>query len=259
MRNWSTAAAAVEYSLGISYYIFTWYFALGGGAFISLAFLSSYPIAFSTILIVSFLFTGAGLFVWLSKNRRRLQAINPLLDITSYSATYQVLGGNRYRFIIRIAVRARVTGVDMYKFKFKWTGQGTNNVTVDPPEMRAIPIQHGQSSPWEVMRIQFSRPLAAKDERSFTICFELEDEAGTAVPVLAKNVDDFYVNGFTQKVTLPRAPTYFAREIYLSSRSEVAVYHKEYREPQTVELIWPQRFPRPGRKYTLVWRETASP
>jgi len=252
MRKWESSAAWLYYSLGVLYYVYHWVILLSLGS-IALSLVPHTPRLLSVIAfpLGIVLFVG-GVYAWLGRMKKRHEVLNPLLDIIASRDTYVVHDGGQYEFTIEIRVRARQSGIDGYKSKFRWTGRGQFNIEAQPSSV--IPMadyRHQGGDVWELARLQFPRPLRRGEEFSFTLKLTFSDENGSSLPYLQKFVDDIY-SELTMRVVLPSKPGVVVREIFLAPRSDISIFRETYRQDSN-EVSWAIKRPRVGRRYKISW------
>lgn len=260
MKRWESFASWTSHALSISYSIYRWLIALGGGGlFVSLGVaLSSIAQTRMAAILFGVFFIPVlvlGVFAWLRSSKKRLHGPNPHLRVLESKVTYAVLGSGCYRQTRRLRVRALQHGVERYKHKFIWTGQGQINCKSDDPEnsVEIIPESYG---PYQQCRLTFQTPLAKGQEYEFGYMLELKDVDHAAKPFLQTTVNDM-VDSLTLRVQFP-VPGFVSscvREIFLSSSSETPIWKEEVALPaSSSEAIWPISRPRLSYSYRLRWQ-----
>jgi hypothetical protein len=254
MRDWESIGAAVYYCLGITYYFYEWLIGVGIGGGVLSIFLRHRAVYFVLALGLSTLLLLAGFVAWLIKTKKRLHFINPDLAILDLVDTYEVTGAGKYAFEKCMAVRALRSNVNSFNSKFRWTGKGTIQASIEPAIDFAVSITNSPDD-WDVMRVQFSKPLKRGQKTTqFKVRLEMTDTGGSARPFSQKFVDDFYPKGFTMRALLPSQANRLTKEIFLSMREELPMWSQETKPKDGVrEVKWRIRKPGMGRRYRLSW------
>ncbi len=264
--RWFALSAWLYYVVAGAYYVHQWFLvlgtisALGGVAVWWSGFIgrASEPTG-ATLLVFGFVGTFAGAAIFLRKIKRRFQLLNPGLDIVESEDTYEVLPHDKYRFGLRMRVKAIVDGVDKYRLKLRWTGEGTIKYQV-PEGFQAAP--NNVRDVWELTEIRFPHHLALGQEIDFEIRMEMHDATIVASPYLRKLVDDSYPNGLTMRVILRKdlRDAHCTATIFPSSRTDVAVQRPQNLpcDQATGEVKWIIRRPRFGFRYRLLWAKKQS-
>jgi hypothetical protein len=253
--RWTGIFAWLHHAFGISIYSYQWILLAGGlGAIGSglLGIFTSQLLIFGGVLFLSVILIAIGLWAGFIRARRRMIAVNSQLEITSFNSIYEMLDEQNYRFRQEITVRAKQPGVNTYKCKYRWTGQGQITFTASPGVgLQVEPASRGDV--WEANLVLFPHSLSKGEEFSFFLELRLVDEAHSAYPHLAKFVDDHYVNGFKQRVLLPKIPAYYSKEILYSARSDYLLWYERKHSPESREIEWAVKRPLLGRRYRIVW------
>lgn len=257
MRKWSSFTAWVHHTLGAGFYAYQWLPAVGVGGLFTSSILFPKAIIIEISVLLSLLLIVGGVVAWIVKSKKRKGVLNPLLDITKLTDSYRVKQDNIYEFIKEMTIRARASGVDSYKCKFRWTGVGEVHCQISPSEIVGVRRTHAKSDIWELEHVQFANPLSKGEELSFKLCFTMRDEGGTALPFYQKLIDDVYPNGMTVKVLLPAVPFHFSREILASARGEVPIFKEEVPNADSCEIIWRIKRPKIGCRYKVAWQLSA--
>lgn len=252
-KKWESGGAAAYYWLGLSFYVYEWLIALGiSGSVIATFFFRHQVFYLVAVYIVSTVLFFSGITAWIVRAKKRLQFLNPDFAIVSMIDTYE-RNGQEYTFERNLALRALRTGVDAYRFKYRWTGSGAVEMSVEPAAEWTTTVNNNNEL-WDMLHVRAATPFHKTEERSVTIRFQMIDPADKALPYMTQFVDDFYPNGFTERVRLGAPPARVKREIFLTPRGEIPAYQEYPRGPHKSEISWRVKKPMLERRYKLSWR-----
>ncbi len=125
-------------------------------------------------------------------------------------------------------------------------------MTVVPESDCALVRRRDRYDTHEIAVVQLKSVLARKQEKTFAIALNMDDEQGTAQPFCSKFIDDYYPNGLTMRVILQRAPKKVKKEILPSEHSDAPLWTKDEVTSDTT-LEWIIRRPVLGRVYYMSW------
>ncbi len=254
-KKWQDVAAALHHGLGILYYSYHWFISVGiSGAVAGAVFLPRHTLLLVPVSVFSGILLAAGVMGWISRNAKRLNFINPAIAVTKLVDTYRQIDSSHYTFAKTVTIRALHLGVDSFHNKFNWSGRGTRHISVEPSEECTVTVERIPDATWEMLCVHFLRPMVKGEEKTFSICFELHDEAGAARPYFVKFIDDLYPNGLTMRVLLPTQPKTCLREIFPSARAEVHSWFDPTPPlPDTTQIVWDVRPAVVGYRYKISW------
>lgn len=254
MKRWESIGAAIYYGLGISLHLYDFFIAAGiGGGIISIGLRHKHLIFVPVVCTSSAIFLW-GVAAWMARTKKRLHLVNPDLLITKLVDVYDVSVAPKYISESTLTVRARRSNVDSYICRFRWSGRGPIDLVVLPQQEVTASLARSADD-WDVIRVQFSRPLTKNQEKRFSIRIGLTDETGSALPFFQKFIDDFNPHGLTMKVILASPPTSTLKEIFWSLRAELPVWRQEPQRSQksTQEVTWKIRIPALEHRYRISW------
>lgn len=254
--NLSKIVEQAYHLLGLAYYLYLWIGAAGLTA-IAIPIVASAGTAW---IGVGATIGGAGLvaaatLIFRARRVRRAY-LNSQIDIVQQVDTYDVPenGGAPYVFTKDMRIRAHTDGVQYYQCKHKWSGSGDIQVDVSPPEIVLLADRFPTEDVFELIIVRFPRVLKKGDEESFKITVTLTPTIAKPQPYLAKLVDDFYPNGFTMCVNLPKTPRSVRKDI-LRSRNFNDPIKTESSNGPTRGISWEVKVPRFDRRYKISWAQ----
>lgn len=253
--KFESAGSRLYYYLGAAYYVYHWMFIVAGSSVVTGYFVRSNVFLLAGFAAVGVIALGGAISAVIVKSKKRLDCLNPDLLITKSADTYTVLPNNEYMYEKEISVKARHLGVQRYKNKFKWSGEGEIGVSIDcPSQSCTATLIKTPDGNWDSVRVDFSYPLNVGNELSFKLTLKMVDGGKTAKPFLQKFIDDIYPNGLTMNVAWGDPPKELKREIFSSARSEIALGREDVLGEQISKTTqWRIARPRFGRRYRISW------
>jgi hypothetical protein len=254
--KFESAGSRLYYYLGAAYYLYHWLFILAGSSVITGYFVRSNVFLLAGSGIVGVVALAGAIAAVIVKSKKRLDCLNPDLLITKSIDTYTVLPDDEYKYEKEISVKARHLGVERYKNKFKWSGDGQIDVTVDcSSQSCTATLVKTLDGNWDSVRVDFSYPMNVGNELSFKLTLRMSDKGKTAKPLFQKFIDDIYPNGLTMGAVWSDPPKELKREIFSSARAEIPLGREDVLEGQISKVTqWPIPRPRLGRRYRISWK-----
>lgn len=240
--------ATVHHWLGIAYY---------GAGLVGIAAVVLRQLGYHNWWIAVVLAISIFVCAWLWRSRlartsNRLGLVNPQLDVIKHIATYRLCGNDSFEFQQDIKVRSLAHGVDVFRLKQKWTGDGTMQYTVTPSSAGRLQPE-AVDKVWDSMVLAFQTPLAKGERRAFTIQTKINRTGERPLPMLAKLIDDSYPKGIKMIVEWEsNAPLRVERSELQSPRASTAL-GKSFHAVKKSKHAWKIRYPKSGHKYMIKW------
>lgn len=256
-KRFESIAALVYYTLGGAHYLKLWLGGLGVLLAGSSVFLPGTRLSLAALLLGATCICVVAI-AWLDYFRRRAGCLNPWLAITHLEDTYRVKADDSFEYIKTLKVRARTSGgVTEYRTKFRWSGAGSVNATVEvlaSPGITLSVFRQDGLDIFDVAGVRFSRPLAKAEEIHFRLRLTMSDADHHARPFFQKYIDDDYPNGIRMRVELPRPPATVSRTVLLSGYGDVPTEVESHElAPDSGTIDWPIKRPRMGYRYRINW------
>jgi hypothetical protein len=253
--RWESFAMRVGHFLGLAYSVYQWLIAFGIGGFISSLVIGNSGLLVVVGLNLSMLSVGLGVFLWIRVSQQRLAGANPGFLSLRVEAVYTVLSNGAYKHKRTELIRARASGLDRYRHRYLWSGNGTVAIRSLKDDLL---IEHGRD-PRGIQNecvFIFPRPLAKGEEREVSYELELHDRDQSAKPYLGANVNvakpvlilkvRFNDGGGQIRSAM--------RQIFLSHGASIPIWEASIPvdEGQS-ELYWKIRRARAGYRYQISW------
>lgn len=167
---------------------------------------------------------------------------------------YQYFDRTHMRQIKDFVLEARVHGVDHFTDRYKWTGEGDEQLRVTSPGHALAGPRSEPAQFWMFYDVRFS-PLSKGEKTRIRVEWDLYDEKVTAQPLLVTGVYE-PTEVLVLRVILPRelAPqdVHFCVYPDFVETTPTEVYTGTY-DRVTGEICWRVRKPMLKAKYAIIW------
>ncbi|GLI02946.1 hypothetical protein Pa4123_82240 [Phytohabitans aurantiacus] len=161
----------------------------------------------------------------------------------------------------RITIRANRDGVELFKNRYRWTGNGKSEITILTPRQRLLTEWSSREAGWRYYYVMLDHPLKKGEPATIHIQHELYDSSNTFDPIVAKNVIE-PLTSLKLRVIYPEslAPVSVLARERVPSRNGDPLWRDVDRQPvptqrsagDVVALYEPRKLT-VGRRYELTW------
>lgn len=244
----------VYYTLGAVYYFYNWMVGLGAASAATGGLAKGLNLFDPTLAFaVAFLVGVPGAIIWVDNARKQSQSLNPGLEILNESAIYTISDSGVYHYTKRLNVKAKQSGVDRYRTKFKWTGEGPIDIEAPLPGQDYNVLD---DDVYDLCEVTFGAGLKKRTTTDVELTMTLQMQGREPDPYLSRLVDEQFSGGLTLKVNLPTGHniTNYKKEIYAAPRALSAVKEEtEELDDMSREITWNIKRPRIGYRYVIRW------
>lgn len=253
--RWVNVAAWIHHVLAAFYFFYQLIVLLGiAGITLGISFRSQLDFGFCFVIPISL-----GLLIWgvvlgLRSSKLRLSSYNPGIKQEIVEDIYSLVGPNDYSHSRRVVARIVQHGVDNYKHKFHWTGEGGISYIEHPKQK--VEIYQESYGHYYVCKVDFERAFGKNEKIDFTYDLKFNDRAGTTKPYFG------YTSHYhtTRKLIL--------RVRFLCDESIKSYWRKKFLSPYTDIPFWQEQVtlpsgsreasfeivrPRIGFRYQITW------
>jgi hypothetical protein len=136
--------------------------------------------------------SGALIALLLYRRLNRFRPNFPRLDfdfqVLEKEISYEYLDKTHMVYKKRNRIKALKNGLDTYRVKYRWTGRGGIDIKSGIPEQQIV--ETVRKNVWQVYEIRLQRSLKKGDIIETEAIWDLEDQAGRAVPFFSATIEE---------------------------------------------------------------------